>query len=79
MVVAWPVRIRDKGALRHQFIHRIDGVPTILEAAGIPAPQSLDGIARAPIEGTSFLYTFDSANAKAPSRHRTQYFEMMGQ
>jgi arylsulfatase A-like enzyme len=79
MVVSWPARIKDKGALREQFIHVIDVVPTILEAAGIPAPEEVDGIKQAPIEGTSFLYTFDAANAKVPSRHKTQYFEMMGQ
>ena len=39
----------------------------------------MDGIKQAPIEGTSFAYTFDAKNAKAPSRHKTQYFEMMGQ
>jgi arylsulfatase len=79
MVVSWPARINDKGALREQFIHVIDVVPTILEAAGIPAPQVVDGIKQKPIEGTSFAYTFDPKNAKVPSRHRTQYFEMMGQ
>ena len=79
MVVSWPNRIKDKGALREQFVHVIDVVPTILEAAGIPAPEMVDGIPQAPIEGTSFAYTFDAENAKAPSRHTTQYFEMMGQ
>ncbi len=79
MVVSWPARIKDGGALREQFIHVIDVVPTILEAAGIPAPKEVDGIKQAPIEGTSFLYTFDAANANVPSRHKTQYFEMMGQ
>ena len=57
----------------------IDVVPTILEAAGIQAPEMVDGIRQAPIEGTSFPYTFDAKNAKEPSRHNTQYFEMMGQ
>ena len=79
MVVSWPARIKDKGGLREQFVHVIDVVPTILEAAGIRAPEMVDGIKQAPIEGTSFAYTFDAKNAKAPSRHRTQYFEMMGQ
>ena len=79
MVVSWPARIKDKGALREQFIHVIDVVPTILEAAGIRAPEIVDGINQAPIEGTSFAYTFDAKNAKAPSRHKLQYFEMMGQ
>ena len=54
-------------------------MPTILEVTGIPAPEYVDGIKQAPIEGTSFAYTFDAKNAKEPSRHKTQYFEMMGQ
>ena len=73
MVVSWPARIKDKGALREQFVHVIDVVPTILEAAGIKAPLMVDGIRQAPIEGTSFAYTFDPANARAASRHKTQY------
>ncbi|MCK1280687.1 arylsulfatase [Bradyrhizobium sp. 61] len=79
MVVSWPARIKDKGGLREQFVHVIDVVPTILEAAGINAPEVVDGIKQAPIEGTSFMYTFDATNAKVASRHSTQYFEMMGQ
>ncbi|MBB4039543.1 arylsulfatase [Microvirga flocculans] len=79
MAVSWPARIKDKGALREQFVHVVDVMPTILEAAGIAAPDTVDGIRQAPIEGTSFAYTFDAANAKAPSQHTTQYFEMFGQ
>jgi arylsulfatase len=79
MAISWPGHIKDAGALREQFCHVIDVVPTLLEVCGIPAPESVDGIKQAPIEGTSFAYTFDSANAKAPSKHKTQYFEMMGQ
>ena len=79
MVVSWPARIKDKGAVREQFAHVIDVMPTILEVAGIKAPEHVDGIKQAPIEGTSFAYTFDADNAKAPSRHKRQYFEMMGQ
>src|SRR5271166_5720476 len=79
MVISWPARIKDKGGLREQFVHDIDIVPTLLEVTGIPAPEYLDGIKQKPIEGTSFADTFDTANAKAPSRHKIQYFEMMGQ
>jgi arylsulfatase len=79
MAISWPARIKDKGGLRDQFMHVIDVVPTILEVTGIPAPETVDGIKQAPIEGTSFAYTFDEKNAKEPSRHKTQYFEMMGQ
>lgn len=79
MAVSWPAHIKDKGGLREQFMHVIDVVPTLLEVTGIPAPQTVDGIKQKPIEGTSFAYTFDAKNAKTPSRHKTQYFEMMGQ
>ena len=79
MVISWPKRIKDKGALREQFTHVIDVVPTLLEVIGIPAPEYVDGIKQKPLEGTSFAYTFDKENAKAESRHKTQYFEMMGQ
>ncbi len=79
MAVSWPARIKDTGGLRQQFVHVIDVVPTILEVAGIRAPETVDGITQKPIEGTSFAYTFDAANADEPSRHKTQYFEMMGQ
>jgi arylsulfatase len=78
MAISWPARIADKGGVRWQFHHVIDVVPTILEATGIPAPVMVDGIAQKPIEGVSLAYTFDKANADAPTRHRTQYFEMMG-
>jgi arylsulfatase len=79
MVAMWPARIKDKGGLREQFMHVIDYVPTFLEAAGIPAPAEVDGVKQKPIEGTSFVYTFDAANADAPTKHTIQYFEMMGQ
>ena len=79
MASSWPARIKDKGGLREQFMHVIDVVPTILEATGIPAPEMVDGIKQAPIEGTSLAYTFDAKNAKEPSHHKTQYFEMFGQ
>jgi len=78
MAVSWPKVITDKGGIRNQFTHVIDIVPTILEATGIPAPDMVDGIPQKPIEGVSFMYTFDAKNAGAPSRHHTQYFEMMG-
>jgi arylsulfatase len=78
MCVSWPGHIKDVGGIRNQFMHVIDVVPTILEAAGIKAPDYVDGIKQAPIEGTSFAYTFDEKNKNAPSKHKTQYFEMMG-
>ena len=76
MAMAWPARIKDKGGIRNQFHHVIDIVPTILEAAGLPEPAMVNGIAQKPIEGTSMVYTWDKANA--PDRRTTQYFEMFG-
>ncbi|BCS35012.1 arylsulfatase [Luteitalea sp. TBR-22] len=76
MVIKWPKRITDKGGVRSQFHHVIDIAPTILEAAGLPQPTRVNGIAQRPMEGTSLLYTF--ADAKAPSTHTTQYFEIGG-
>lgn len=78
MVISWPRGIKDVGGIRNQFHHVIDIVPTILAAVGIEAPRAVDGVPQKPIEGVSMAYTFDKANANAPSQHTTQYFEMMG-
>jgi len=78
MCVAWPSHIKDAGGVRTQFHHIIDVAPTILDVTGIPAPDTLNGIKQNPLEGVSFAYTFDKANANAPTTHKTQYFEMMG-
>jgi arylsulfatase len=76
MAIAWPGHITDAGGIRTQFHHIIDIVPTLLEATGIPAPLVVNGVAQKPIEGVSMAYTFDKANASAPSTRQTQYFEM---
>jgi arylsulfatase A-like enzyme len=77
LAISWPARIKDTGGLRTQFHHIIDIVPTILEAAGIKAPDLVNGIQQKPIEGVSMVYTFDKANANAASTRKTQYFEML--
>ena len=76
MVIRWPARIKDRGGIRTQFHHVIDIAPTILEAAGLPQPTTVNGITQRPMEGVSLLYTFDQA--QAPSQHKTQYFEIGG-
>jgi arylsulfatase len=76
LVVSWPARIPEAGGLRTQFHHVIDIVPTILAAAGIPEPTSVNGVAQKPIEGVSMLYSFDDGGAAGT--RRTQYFEMFG-
>jgi arylsulfatase A-like enzyme len=78
LAISWPGHIDDPGGIRTQFHHVIDIVPTILEATGIKAPDMVNGIKQKPIEGVSMAYTFQKANANAPSKHETQYFEMVG-
>jgi arylsulfatase A-like enzyme len=76
MVLSWPGHIDDVGGLRSQFHHIIDIVPTILAAAGINAPEIVNGIPQKPIEGVSMDYTFSKASSDSPSTRTTQYFEM---
>jgi arylsulfatase A-like enzyme len=73
-IVHWPNGIKAKGEIRSQFHHVIDVAPTVLAAAGLPAPTSVNGVQQAPLEGSSMLYAFE--DAKAAEAHETQYFEM---
>jgi arylsulfatase A-like enzyme len=75
-VVHWPKGIKSKGEIRAQYAHAIDMVPTVLEALGIEPPATVKGVTQSPIEGHSFAHVFNDANA--PTKHITQYFEMMG-
>ena len=76
MIVNWPNGIKSKGEVRSQFTHVVDIAPTVLEAAGLPFPKSVNGTEQIPFSGVSMLYSFD--DAKAAERHTTQYFEMFG-
>jgi arylsulfatase A-like enzyme len=78
VAMSWPARIKDVGGIRRQFHHVIDIMPTILEATGIAAPDTINGIKQRPIDGVSMMYTWDKANADAPSERKIQYFEMLG-
>lgn len=75
LIVHWPTAITEPG-LRHQWHHCVDITPTILEAAGVPVPQSVDGVPQQPMEGVAMNYSF--ADAEAEDRHVTQYFEIFG-
>ncbi len=76
LVISWPEGIKQKGEVRSQYHHVIDIVPTILDAAKLPAPKVVDGIEQLPIHGTSMIYSFDAPNA--PSARQTQYYEIHG-
>ncbi|MFI1279491.1 arylsulfatase [Streptomyces sp. NPDC020858] len=75
-LVHWPDGIRARGEIRDQFAHIIDMVPTVLDVLGIEAPATIRGVTQSPLHGVSFAHTFD--DAAAASRHRTQYYEMLG-
>lgn len=75
-IIHWPGGIKRGGEVRSQFHHVIDIASTLLEAAGLPEPTSVNGVAQTPLEGVSMLYSFNEAAAE--ERHETQYFEMFG-
>jgi len=76
VIVSWPKHLRAINEVRTQWHHVIDVAPTVLEAAHLPEPTSVNGTVQSPIEGVSMLYSFE--NPKAVSPHKTQYFEIMG-
>lgn len=76
MVIHWPKRIKAKKEVRSQFSHVTDIAPTVLDAAGLPFPKIVSGTEQVPFNGSSLVSTF--ADAKAPEKHTTQYFEMFG-
>jgi len=76
IAISWPKRIAARGEIRSQFHHVIDIAPTILEEIGVQAPLVLNGVTQMPFEGVSMAYTFH--DAKAATRHTTQYFEIVG-
>ena len=76
LVVHWPDGINAKGEVRAQWHHVTDIAPTVMEAAGLPFPTSVNGTVQKPFEGVSLIYSFDAPDAA--DRHTTQYFEMFG-
>ncbi len=76
VVVSWPKGIKARNEIRTQFSHVIDVAPTVLQAVGLPEPKSVNGVRQIPMAGTSLVYSFE--DAKAPERHKTQYFEIAG-
>ncbi len=75
-IVTWPKGIKSKGAIRTQYCHAIDLVPTVLDALGLEPPTQIRGVTQSPLEGFSLRSSFE--DAAAPSLHVTQYFEMFG-
>ena len=76
-IVSWPARIKDAGAIRAQYHHLVDVVPTLLEATGLPAPTSVNGVA-ADAAARASAWPTPSPTATAKTRKKVQYYEMLG-
>lgn len=76
MVMRWPQGLPGQTGVRSQFHHLVDVAPTLLEAAGIPQPKSVNGVEQRRMDGVSMLYA--AKDAAAPDRRTTQYFEIFG-
>jgi arylsulfatase len=76
MVLHWPRGIKATGEWRSQFHHVIDVAPTVLEAAKLPEPKTVNGVVQRPMDGVSMLYSVDAP--RAAGTRTTQYFEMFG-
>ena len=76
LVVRYPSLVGDAGAIRSQFTHVTDIGPTVLDLAGIPAPDTVDGIEQQGMDGFSF--TGSLSDAAAAEHHTQQYFEALG-
>ncbi|HZT66831.1 MAG TPA: arylsulfatase [Acidimicrobiales bacterium] len=76
LIVNWPARISARGETRHQYVHAVDVLPTVLELIGLDRPDEINGVPQRPLEGVSFAATLDDPSA--PSAHVTQYYEMLG-
>ncbi len=73
-IVHWPNGFDARGEIRSQFHHVIDIAATVLDAAGLPEPDSVNGTQQMPLHGVSMRYAF--ADADAAEQRETQYFEV---
>lgn len=76
LIVHWPAGIGRPGETRHQYVHAVDLLPTLLEVIAVAAPERIDGVEQAPFDGVSFAATLTEGSA--PSAHTIQYYEMLG-
>ncbi len=76
LIVYYPKVIKDKGAIRNQYVHVSDITPTVYDVLHIDVPKEIKGVKQMDLQGKSFADTF--ANAKKLGR-ATQYYENNGQ
>ena len=76
LIVHWPAGGLENGAIRTQYHHAIDVVPSLLEMINERPPEEINGVAQMPLQGDSFAYAVD--HAKAPTTKPLQYYETLG-
>jgi arylsulfatase len=76
LIVNWGGRIAQPGAVRSQFAHAVDLMPTVMDAVGLEIPHEVDGVTQQPVDGVSLLSALE--DPAAAEQHHTQYFEMLG-
>jgi arylsulfatase len=76
LIVSWPGRIRDPGAIRTQHVDVTDITPTVLDILGVQAPTVVDGVPQMEMAGRSILRTI--RDPRAPSPHPRQFYVMRG-
>ena len=75
LIVHWPAAVTDPGGWRPDYLHITDVYPTLLDLAGLPVPEEVNGFRQQPVEGRSFAPTLRGSSGSA---ERTQYYEMLG-
>ena len=77
-IVSWPAKLsKSAGGIRHQFVHAIDVLPTVLEMVGLEVPDQIGSVPQSAIDGIGFSYLLGPDGASAPEQHVTQHFEML--
>jgi arylsulfatase len=72
-IVSWPNKLKDRGAIRSQFAHVIDLMPTLLDLAGVPALETSHGMPAKAMQGASLAPLL--RDAAAPAARHEQYYE----
>jgi arylsulfatase len=72
-IVSWPGELRDLGAIRRQFVHVTDVMPTLLELAGVAPLSEVNGKPAKPMHGMSLAGVLRDGEVASPRVE--QYYE----
>ena len=75
LVVSWPGKI-ESGGMRHQYVHAVDVMPTVLDLLGIAPPRTRRGVEQMSLDGVSIRRAL--TDPAAPDPRTRQYYECWG-